>query len=96
MSVNYNRIKSLQKENGVSDIQERINDGSAWKLEGSFGREAMAALRSGACMLPKKVYYDAYNNRVPSRDEVKSGTVGSYQNSVEFWNKVENGQIHFD
>lgn len=51
-SLNYAQV--LQKECGCSDMQEKIDSGLAWKLEGSFGRQAMSCLESGACMLPKK------------------------------------------
>lgn len=70
---------------GYSEMQSLINSGTAWKMEGSVGREAMRLLESGACMLPKMVYRDAYDNRVPSRDELRKGTLGTYQNSVKFY-----------
>ena len=94
--MNYNRIKSLQKVYGYNDIQEQINSGLAWKLEGSVGRYAMDLLEAGVCMLPKKAKIDYYGNRVPSRDELKEGTKGTYQNSKNFWTKVENGEIFLE
>lgn len=74
-------------------MQSLINDGSAWTLEGAFGRQAMSLLESGACMLPKSFKNDAYGNRIPSRDVLKVGTKGTYQNSKRFWTRVENGEI---
>lgn len=61
----------------IKQMQKLINSGMAWKLEGSFGREAMALLESGDCILGLKGHYDYYGNYVPSRFEVKSGTKGS-------------------
>ena len=90
--MNYNRIKFLQKEHGYDEIQKYINTGLAWRLEGSYGREAMSLLEAGVCMLPKTPQYDFYGNYIPSRDELKNGTKGTYQNSVEFWTKVDNGE----
>ena len=87
--MNHNTIKSLQKEHGFDGLQELINNGHAWNLEGSVGRSAMGALESGACMLPKERRMDAYCNIVPSRDELKAGTKGTYKNSVRFWTEAE-------
>jgi len=94
--MNFNRIKKLQKENGFSETQKLINSGMAWRLEGSVGRYAMSLLESGACMLPKEDKYDAYGNKVPSRDKLKQGTKGTYQNSKKFWELVESGEIEID
>ena len=92
--MNHNTIKKLQKKWGFAELQELINTGMAWKLEGSVGREAMSALNCGACMLPKKDYYDYFGNLVPSRDKLKPGTKGTYQNSKNYWNRVvERGYI---
>jgi hypothetical protein len=87
--MNHNTIKKFQKEFGFTELQELINTGMAWKMEGSVGREAMHALEMGACMLPKKDNYDYYGNLVPSRDKLKPGTKGTYQNSKNYWNRVD-------
>ena len=94
--MNYNRIISLQKAYGYTDMQNMINNGMAWKLEGSIGRCAMDYLKAGVCMLPKIKCVDAYGNIVPSRDSVEKGTTGSYQNSKDFWIEVDNGNIDLD
>ena len=94
--MNYQTIKKLQKTYGYDQMQEMINTGTAWKMEGAFGRSAMSTLETGACMLPKEAYYDYYGNRVPSRDELKKGTKGTYQNCVSFWSKVDAGEIFLD
>jgi hypothetical protein len=87
--MNYQTIKRLQKENGFAYMQNLINSGAVWSMEGSMGREAMYLLESGACMLPKTVYRDYYGNRIPSRDELKAGTKGTYQNSVRYYSDLD-------
>ena len=52
-----------------SVLQAAINGGDAWSLQGSYGRELMAAITNGFCMLGTK----------PARDDVKPGTKGSYE-----------------
>ena len=94
--MNHKRITTLQKNYGFTAIQDNINSGMAWKLEGSQGREAMALLESGACMLPLVKRYDAYNNTVPSRNMVSKGSKGSYKNSQNFWQGVLDGKIEID
>jgi hypothetical protein len=87
-NMNYQQIKAAQKINGYSEMQEIINNGHVWKMEGSFGREAMSLLECGACMLPKKSYTDYYGNRTPSRDDLKAGTKGTFANSVRFYSNL--------
>lgn len=94
--MNYQRIKRLQKEYGYDETQEQINSGSIWGMEGSLGRYAMSLLESGVCMLPKSPKYDYYGNRIPSRDELKVGTKGTFQNCARFWERVEEGSIYLE
>lgn len=94
--MNHKKITALQKQYGFTVMQDNINTGLAWKLEGSVGCEAMALLESGACMLPKETRVDAYGNTVPSRDVLKKGSKGTYHNSVEFWTAVVDGKIEID
>ena len=91
--MHHQTIKQLQKAYGYEELQNAINNGSAWTLEGSYGRSASHALDNGICMLPKEVKYGAYGNRIPSRDELKKGTKGTFQNCSKFWDKVENEEI---
>ena len=91
--MNLKEIEALQEENGISEMQGMINSGTAWHMEGSIGRGAMSLLKSGACMLPEEHKKDAYGNIVPARTDLKEGTTGTFQNSVNFWNKVEAGEI---
>ena len=86
--MHYKTIRRLQEENGVASMQRLIDNGSVWHMEGSMGRNAMELLRTGQCMLPKKQYSDPYGNLIPSRDDVKTGTTGSYQNAVRYWDSV--------
>lgn len=83
--MNYQTIKTHQREQGYDQMQFLIDSGNVWKMEGAVGREAMHLLECGACMLPKKAYRDYYGNYIPSRDELKQGTKGTYQNSVKFY-----------
>ena len=94
--MNYNRIKKLQNEYGYSDMQEMINSGIAWRMEGSIGRQAMSLLECGACMLPKEIHRDYYGNQVPSRDMLKDGTKGTFGNCKRFWQGVEEGSIFIE
>lgn len=89
--MNILKLESLQKAYKVKAIQDQINSGLCWKLEGSVGRFAMNMLESGVCMLPLVPRIDAYGNRVPSRKELKPGTTGSYKNCSNFWDKVWDG-----
>lgn len=60
-------------------MQELINAGTCWRMEGSTGRAAMAMIDSGQCVLGETGRLDFYGNYVPSRDEVKPGTKGSVE-----------------
>lgn len=94
--MNYQRIRAMQKQYGFADLQEKIDSGQAWTLEGSYGRAAMDALEIGACMLPTEQNRDYYGNTVPSRYEVADGSKGSYKNSVRFWKQVYDGEIDLE
>lgn len=87
------QITELQKRYGLTELQDRINSGLCWKLEGSYGRAAMSALESGACMLPEVQRIDYYGTRVPSRNNLENGSKGTLGNSQAFWQKVEDGEI---
>jgi len=91
--MNYHTITRMQKEYGYFSLQAMINSGDVWKLEGASGREAMSALQWGICMLPKKSKRDYYGNYIPSRDELKKGTKGTYENCLNFWSSVMDGTI---
>jgi hypothetical protein len=94
--MNYKQIRVIQEHYGYGELQRMINTGDAWNMEGSYGRSAMSSLNSGVCMLPKEVTFDYYGNRLPSRDELKKGTKGTYQNCKRFWDGVEDGSIYLE
>ena len=87
------RITELQEAHGLKQMQDLINSGDAWKMEGSYGRAAMANLESGACMLPTESHRDYWGNTVPSRDMLQDGTKGTLGKSINFWTAVEDGTI---
>jgi len=62
------------QEEYIENMQELINSGMAWRLEGSVGREAMSMIEGGQCILGEESHTDFYGNRVPSRHEVRPGT----------------------
>jgi hypothetical protein len=59
-------------------MQRTINDGSAWKFQGSWGRSMMDAIQSGRAMLGINRSIDYYGNVIPSRSEVAPDSRGSY------------------
>lgn len=83
--MNIQTIRRHQQEQGYDQWQHLIDNGSIWHFEGSMGREAMHLLEVGACMLPKVAHRDYYGNRIPSRDELKEGTKGTYKNCVRYY-----------
>lgn len=63
----------------VNNLQELIDSGMAWRLEGSVGRAAMRAIEDGECVLGEIGHRDYWGNYVPSRYEVEAGTKGSVE-----------------
>lgn len=85
MSYDY---EVIENGSGTQDeyycaLQVAVNDGAAWKFQGSVGRNLMESINEGAILLGRKPAADYYGNRIPSRDEVKPGTKGSYDFVVE-------------
>ena len=58
-------------------LQWLIDTGTAWRLEGSVGRAAIAAIEEGRCILGPEGHYDYWGNYVPAYHEVEPGTLGS-------------------
>ena len=58
-------------------IQELIDSGAAWTLEGFIGRQCMDAIEDGRAILGPVGHRDYWGNYVPSRWEVQPGTKGS-------------------
>jgi hypothetical protein len=69
----------LDEQETIEFFQDLIDSGQAWRLQGSYGRAAMAMIRSGQCLLGPVGRRDIYGNYVPSRDEVQPGTPGSQE-----------------
>lgn len=59
------------------DLQELIDSGNAWRLEGSVGRQCMEAIEDGRCTLGPVGHRDYYGNYVPAIHEVEPGSLGS-------------------
>ncbi len=68
-----------EQDETIAMFQRMINDGTAWRMQGSYGRQAMALIESGQCILGEVGHRDYYGNYVPSRTEVKPGTKGSVE-----------------
>lgn len=60
-------------------IQNLIDTGLAWQLEGHVGRQCMAAIEAGEAILGPVGHRDYWGNYIPSRDEVQPGTKGSIE-----------------
>lgn len=63
-------------DEGRHAMQQMVNSGDAWKMQGSYGRAAMDMIRSGQIALGHQGHRDYYGNYVPSRHEVQEGTKG--------------------
>ena len=85
--MNYKTIHKLIMSGLYADLQSSIDSGLCWKLEGSFGRAAMEALESGACILGKEPQKDYYGNIVPSYNQVAKGSKGSLERAFEYYNE---------
>lgn len=96
MEMTIERIKELQDEYGMTQMQNLIESGEVWKFDGSMGRQAMSLLESGACFLPENDTKDYYGNFIPSRNRLQEGTKGTLGNSQTFWQGVEDGLIEIE
>ncbi len=76
--------------------QASVNSGACWLGSGSGGRGTMELLECGAIMLPKHETKDYYQNIIPSRDYLKKGTKGTFQNSVNFWSRYLDGEFFIE
>jgi hypothetical protein len=79
---NLNKIieyetEGLAEQDEIKFFQKIINDGSVWRLQGSYGRRASKLLEARLCELGEKGCHDYWGNYVPSKYEVKPGTKGS-------------------
>jgi hypothetical protein len=67
----------LTEDEMIKLFQEMINDGSVWRLQGSYIRTAFDLVDSGRCMLGEVGHDDYFGDYVPSRYEVRPGSPGS-------------------
>lgn len=91
--MDYETIEAIwsddaTEEEYVTAMQALINSGSAWRMEGAIGREAMALIEAGVCALGENDYRDYWGNHVPSRYQVQEGTKGSVQFVHDHGNEV--------
>jgi hypothetical protein len=61
----------MSEERERKFFQEMVNDGSVWKLQGCYGRRAMALLEAGVIKYPTKQTYDYYGNPIPTRARMR-------------------------
>ncbi len=79
------REAQAARDGSVPQLQEWIDTGLVWRLEGSVGRTASDALASGACFLPDTPHRDYWGNVVPARSWLKPGSKGTLENSEKFY-----------
>lgn len=72
----------------LAGLQELVDSGMAWKLEGSVGRACMAAIEDGQIALGPVGHRDYWGGYVPSRTEVLAGTKGSVEYVLEHGGRV--------
>lgn len=76
-------INNIECEDDIDDVEyyqsiQRAINAKSWSFQGSYGRAMMEAITYGYCLLGKSGATDYYGNRIPSRDEVRAGSKGSY------------------
>tara|TARA_E500000178_G_scaffold352531_1_gene416175 strand:+ start:988 stop:1311 length:324 start_codon:yes stop_codon:yes gene_type:complete len=74
----------------IEKMQEWIDLGYVWSMEGSVGREAMRGLDCGMYFLPNQSFRNPYGQHIPSREEIRIGTEGSLDNAYDFYNDDQN------
>lgn len=83
----YNDVHDWIMGGPNHQLQEWIDSGTAWLLEGHVGRTAMDALSDGACVLSAgEPHKDFYGNTVPTYAMVADavGSPGSVANAEAF------------
>lgn len=83
--MNVGRMRSMQELYGVKKMQELIDTGKVWTIGGNYSRTAVEGLKVGVFVLPKYPTKDASGNEVPSRDDLRPGSAGTYLNARRFW-----------
>lgn len=74
----------------IEKMQDWIDKGYVWSMEGSIGRAAHNGLECGMYFLPNQSFVNPYGTRIPSREEIRIGTEGSLDNAYDFYNDDEN------
>ena len=73
-------------EYGAPAVMQRLLDqGIAFHMEGSCGRQAMDYLAEGICFLPDRESKDYYGNRIPARGQLEAGSKGTLENSARHY-----------
>ena len=94
MSIKEKFIRERQSEYpAIEQMQVWIDKGFVWSMEGSVGREAMRGLKSGMYFLPDTSYTNPYGQHIPSREEIRIGTAGSLDNSLEYYTDESNIEL---
>jgi len=87
--MNYSTIHKEIMDNPYGSLQSLIDSGQCWLMEGHYGRRAMDALESGACILADEPKEDYWGNYIPSYKQVKKGSKGSLENAYKFYQLEE-------
>lgn len=82
----YNKAHELALEH-EPELQSLIDSGTAWRLEGSYGRAAMESLESGVGVLPDTSHSDYYDNKVPAYHELSAGSKGTPELTIKYYAK---------
>lgn len=82
----YEAVHAAILEGPNAELQEWIDSGTAWLLEGHVGRTAHDALTAGALVLPLHRHTDYWGNTVPAYTDVldEVGSAGSVANAEAY------------
>lgn len=78
-----------QQDEEEANLQGLIDNGMAWRLEGSIGRAAMRAIEDGRCILGPEGHTNYWGSYVPARDEIVPGSIGSIEYAIDCQNRTE-------
>jgi len=86
IQARYDAVHTAIMAGPWAQLQEWVDSGLAWHLEGSVGRAASDALGEGALVLPLTAHRDYWGGRIPAVQEVldEVGSTGSLANA-EFY-----------
>ncbi len=82
----YENVHRAILDGHNAEVQELVDSGLGWRLEGRVGRIVIAALRDGAVVLPPHQVKDFYGVTVPSYRDVEDevGSPGSVANAEAY------------